>query len=98
MSTVDEAERTLQICGCSDTYRGGPAIRISVHDCGVGLDARQMERLFAFYTTKPHGMGLGLAICRSIVAAHGGTLSAARRTDFGTTFTVGLPLPTDGPP
>jgi C4-dicarboxylate-specific signal transduction histidine kinase len=64
---------------------------IQISDNGIGLDdpAAVFE---PFVTTKPEGMGLGLAICRSIVAAHDGRLSAERNAGFGTTFTVTLPL------
>src|SRR3989454_2994938 len=92
MSTVDEPERRLEIRGRSDTRDGSPAVRISVQDCGIGLDAAKMDRLFeAFYTTKPRGMGMGLAICRSIIEAHGGRLWAESNQGPGATFSFGLP-------
>src|SRR5437879_6252894 len=92
MSTMDESERRLEIRGCLDTQDGSPAARISVQDCGVGLDAEQAERIFeAFYTTKPHGMGLGLAISRSIIEAHGGRLWAESNRGSGATFSFRLP-------
>ena len=67
---------------------------IQISDNGIGLDdpAAAFE---PFVTTKPEGMGLGLAICRSIVAAHDGRLSAERNEGFGMTFTVTLPLHPD---
>ena len=92
MSSVDEPERRLDILGRPDTRDGGPAARISVQDRGVGLDAGRMDRLFeAFYTTKPHGMGMGLAICRSIIEAHGGRLWAESNQGPGATFSFRLP-------
>ena len=92
MSSVDEPERRLDILGRPDTRDGGPAARISVQDRGVGLDAGRMDRLFeAFYTTKPHGMGMGLAICRSIIDAHGGRLWAESNQGPGATFSFSLP-------
>ena len=64
---------------------------VQISDNGIGL--KDFVAAFEpFVTTKPEGMGLGLAICRSIVAAHEGTLSAERNAGFGTTFTVTLPL------
>jgi len=92
MSSVDEPKRRLDILGRPDTRDGGPAARISVQDRGVGLDAGRMDRLFeAFYTTKPHGMGMGLAICRSIIDAHGGRLWAESNQGPGATFSFSLP-------
>src|SRR6185436_16565014 len=64
---------------------------IQISDNGIGLDD-PVVAFEPFVTTKPEGMGLGLTICRSIVAAHGGSLSAERNPGFGTTFTVTLPL------
>jgi len=92
MSTVDEPERRLEILGRPDTRDGSPAAQISVQDRGVGLDAGRMDRLFeAFHTTKPHGMGMGLAISRSIIEAHGGRLWAESNQGPGATFCFRLP-------
>jgi signal transduction histidine kinase len=60
---------------------------IAVRDSGPGLDPQQLDRLFdAFYTTKAHGLGLGLAISRRIIAAHGGRLWATVNPGRGATF------------
>ena len=64
---------------------------IQISDNGIGLDD-PVAAFQPFVTTKPEGLGLGLAICRSIVAAHGGSLSAEHNAGFGTTFTFTLPL------
>jgi len=93
MGSVDERDRRLRIRGRLDTDGGRPAVTISVEDHGVGLKAEETHRLFdAFYTTKPHGMGLGLAISRSIIEAHGGRLWATGNPDRGMTFSFTLPL------
>lgn len=70
----------------------GDTAIVSVRDAGCGLPA-DMDAVFApFYTTKPQGLGMGLAISRSIVAAHGGQLTASRNADRGSTFRIELPL------
>lgn len=67
-------------------------VEIAVSDCGPGIGDAVAAHLFEpFYTTKPQGMGLGLSICQSIVAAHGGDLRYARNDAGGTTFTLRLP-------
>src|SRR5713101_3445615 len=92
MSTVDEPERKRETRGRPDTQDGSPAARISVQDRGIGLHAAQADRLFeAFYTTKPQGMGMGLAISRSIIDAHGGRLWAESNQGPGATFSFRLP-------
>jgi PAS domain S-box-containing protein len=62
-------------------------VLVSVEDVGVGIEGDSADRLFnAFYTTKPNGMGMGLSICRSIIEAHGGRISAAPNSGPGMTF------------
>jgi len=64
-----------------------------VCDSDTGLDAHQAERLFeAFYTTKPNGMGMGLAIYRSIMQTHGDRLTVRANEPRGTIFEVELPF------
>jgi len=67
-------------------------VQLTVSDCGTGIDEALRERVFdAFYTTKANGMGMGLAICRSIVEAHGGTLSVSPVVPHGSEFRIVLP-------
>jgi PAS domain S-box-containing protein len=67
-------------------------VMISVRDSGPGIDPESLEHLFeAFYTTKPHGLGMGLAISRSIIDAHGGRLWATANTPRGAVFQFTLP-------
>jgi PAS domain S-box-containing protein len=88
MDTVADGVRTLRI----GSRRDGPdAIRIDVCDVGTGFG--DAERLFEpFFTTKQHGMGMGLAICRSIVEAHGGRLWAETIEPHGSSFIFTLPI------
>jgi PAS domain S-box-containing protein len=68
-------------------------VEVAVHDGGGGLDEGKLEQIFEpFYTTKPTGMGMGLAICRSILEVHGGRLWAANNPDRGATFCFTLPV------
>jgi C4-dicarboxylate-specific signal transduction histidine kinase len=67
-------------------------VLISVSDTGVGLPPQQADQIFnAFFTTKPHGTGMGLRISRSIVESHGGRLWAAGNSERGASFYVTLP-------
>ncbi len=72
-------------------YERGQCV-LRVADTGAGFADPDVERVFErFYTTKPTGMGMGLAICRSIAFAHGGTLTAAPNHPRGAVFTLSLP-------
>ena len=71
-------------------------IEVSVTDKGAGIPLADLERIFEpFVTTKSHGLGLGLAICRSIVEAHGGRLWATNNADRGATLHCELPAKAD---
>ena len=81
--------RELLISSGADGPKG---VVVVVRDSGAGLDSKSLERLFEpFYTTKPQGMGMGLAICRSIIEAHGGRLWATSNRDRGASFHFSLP-------
>jgi signal transduction histidine kinase len=68
-------------------------LRFSVSDTGVGLPMEKMDQIFsAFFTTKPQGSGMGLAISRSIVESHGGQLWASPNIGGGATFHFTLPI------
>jgi len=90
MEHVRDRPRELVIRSRYDATRG---VLLSVTDCGVGILIEDADQLFkAFFTTKSGGLGMGLSICRSIVEAHGGHLSAFPNQGPGTTFQFVLPL------
>jgi C4-dicarboxylate-specific signal transduction histidine kinase len=90
MSAVSGRTRQLRIC--SERVTEPEGVSVTVHDSGIGLDGQKIERVFdAFFTTKPQGLGMGLSICRTIVGAHGGTLSGVPNNDHGATFRFVLP-------
>jgi PAS domain S-box-containing protein len=92
MSATPEKKRTLTLQAKPQKLDGKPMITISVKDCGPGFTPEAASRLFEpFFTTKSNGMGLGLAISRSIAEAHGGRLWAEPNTCPGATFHCALP-------
>jgi C4-dicarboxylate-specific signal transduction histidine kinase len=67
-------------------------LRVTVEDRGRGLPGDMATKIFEpFFTSKEHGMGLGLSVCRTILAAHGGTLSTVNNADRGAAFHFTLP-------
>ena len=93
MRTTPDRARTL-IIGTARTDTGGVAV--AIEDRGVGIDAEAADRLFEpFFTMKEDGVGLGLAISRSIIEAHGGRIWAEPATPGGAVFRFVLPAPED---
>jgi len=89
MERVERSERRITIT-TSRLDQG--AVVVAVKDCGVGLDAVDMQRMFTLsYTTKATGTGVGLSVSRSIIQAHGGSIRAAQNADRGATFSFSLP-------
>ena len=87
MSDVSGRERSLRI----STQAQGGEVLLDIADTGHGIEPDHLKRIFeAFYTTKTHGMGMGLSICKSIMRAHGGRLSASRAGPYGSVFHVVL--------
>jgi PAS domain S-box-containing protein len=93
MGGIDAGARELRI---NTEREAAGGVLVTVRDSGPGLDPTDMERVFkAFYTTKPKGMGMGLAICRSMVEAHGGRMWASANEPRGAVFQFTLPLEQD---
>jgi signal transduction histidine kinase len=89
MNLVDDDLRVLQV---KTDYDEDGAISVEIADTGPGIDAKKSNTVFdAFFTTKPHGMGLGLAICRMIVERHGGQLTVSSADPHGAIFRIVLP-------
>lgn len=93
MSAEEERPRVIVIRGeRQEEGERNPWVQISVRDSGIGLKGDNINQLFeAFYTTKPSGLGMGLAICQSIVEAHRGRLWAKQNAGPGLTFYFVLP-------
>ena len=89
MASVTDRPRILLIR--SQQSEDGRVL-VAVRDSGTGIEAKSVNKLFkAFFTTKPSGMGMGLSICRTIIEAHSGQVSAANNSGPGATFQLILP-------
>lgn len=89
MRTVSDRRRDLLVATSRESLR---SVRLSVTDSGVGVDPKNIKRLFAaFYTTKSHGLGIGLSISRSIIESHKGRLWASANDGPGATFSFSIP-------
>ena len=90
MDAIKDGNRVLQV----KTQRGDrDAITVVVRDTGPGIDPKKLDGIFeTFVTTKAGGMGLGLAICRTIIEQHGGQLTATSDGNRGASFQFVLPI------
>jgi signal transduction histidine kinase len=89
MQQASDRPRVLRIKSEAGEQNG---VALSVEDDGIGVAPEDTERIFdMFFTTKSNGMGIGLAVCRSIVEAHGGGLDIARTGPHGSVFRIALP-------
>jgi signal transduction histidine kinase len=90
MASLSDRERLLKLRSEQD---GSSTVMFTVEDAGKGIDPDIQDRIFeAFFTTKAHGMGMGLSICRSIIASHGGRLLVSAGHPYGAVFRVELPV------
>jgi PAS domain S-box-containing protein len=89
MRSIEDRVRMLRVRSRPFDSSG---VAVSIQDSGTGIDPQNLDRIFdAFFTTKTNGMGMGLAICRSIVEAHGGSLSVSPGVPHGSVFHMVLP-------
>jgi signal transduction histidine kinase len=89
MTGVVDRERSLRIRTEMDEFNN---LLITVEDSGIGIDPKNIDRIFdAFFTTKPNGVGMGLAICRSIIESHGGRMAVSLGNPHGSIFKMLLP-------
>ena len=91
MAGIEGRPRTLRV---QTKIHGRDSVKLLVQDSGVGLDPHGIERLFEpFHTTKAHGLGIGLAVSRSIIESHKGQLWASANDGPGATFGFTIPCP-----
>jgi signal transduction histidine kinase len=89
MGSVTDRARVLRIR--SDVIQGRPGVLLTIEDSGTGIDSKDKDRIFEpFFTTKSTGTGMGLTICQSIIASHGGSLQVSANKPYGTIFRVAL--------
>ena len=89
---VDAGQDERRVLQVRAERHGDDAVVVAVEDSGPGIDPKQLDSIFdAFMTTKPNGMGLGLAICRMIVERHAGRLLALPAQPRGSVFQIVLP-------
>jgi signal transduction histidine kinase len=90
MDAIKDRNRVLQV---KTQHNDRDAVTVMVNDTGPGIDPKELDGIFeAFVTTKASGMGLGLAICRTIIERHGGQLTAASDGKRGASFQFVLPI------
>jgi C4-dicarboxylate-specific signal transduction histidine kinase len=93
IQAIDQARATERHIHIAIRPEDDGFLAFSIRDSGPGIASEDPERLFeSFFTTKEGGMGIGLAICRSIVVAHGGSISAANHPGGGAEFRFVLPI------
>ena len=93
IESMSDKEITNPLLTISTRFLESECIEVSIHNKGKALEVTDTEKVFEpFYTTKATGLGMGLAICRSIIEDHGGRLSVNSNDETGTTFLFTLPV------
>src|SRR5207248_10168178 len=92
VASNDDGPREVRVEALARTGNG---VELVVRDSGPGIASHTLPRIFEpFFSTKSRGLGMGLAITKSIIDAHGGKLSVSSNSDRGTTFVIRLPIAT----
>jgi signal transduction histidine kinase len=94
IEAIADGSRTITISsGISDDGAGGAQVFAEVHDTGCGIRPEEMSKIFElFYTTKPQGTGLGLALAKKFIEAHDGSIAVQSRPGGGSVFRVTFPV------
>ena len=93
IEAMNSSKSDHRILELKTSVNEGHEVLVTVADSGPGVDAENLEKIFdTFFTTKPDGMGMGLSICKTIVEAHGGSLTAVPNEPHGMEFRVVLPI------
>ncbi|MFS8113828.1 ATP-binding protein [Rhizobium jaguaris] len=92
IQAIDQGNGSLRRIDLSTGVEDGDKVVFSIHDSGHGIAAGDLDRIFdCFFTTKDDGVGIGLAVCQSIIIAHGGSISVSNYPDGGAQFRFWLP-------